>query len=98
MVGLFSGLFFKKKSSIIANATGWDKEEFVVDVRGQTCPGYMLAINKAIDSVGKGTSCRLLISYPPCGEDIESCCRQRKLEFISFDNPEPGLFIIKIKK
>ena len=97
MFGFISVFNKGKRKSIDSGQTRWVEDEFEIDVRGQTCAGYMLAVNKAIASVNKNTVCRLLISYPPCGEDIESYCRQKKLEYISFDNPEAGLYIIKIR-
>jgi len=40
----------------------------IIDVRGQTCPGYLLAINKAVERLEPDTAAKLLITYPPCGK------------------------------
>jgi len=48
-----------------------------VDVRGQTCPGYLLSINKAMDSLEPGTKAFLLTSYAPCGDDVKAWCSER---------------------
>ena len=51
--------------------------EKVVDVRGQTCPGYLLAINRAMDSFPPGTPVRLWITYPACGDDVQAWANSR---------------------
>lgn len=48
-----------------------------IDVRGQTCPGYLLAINKAMDTLDKGKKAFLLTSYAPCGDDVKAWCKER---------------------
>ncbi|MDH5370300.1 MAG: sulfurtransferase TusA family protein [Gammaproteobacteria bacterium] len=68
-----------------------------IDVRGQTCPGYLLAINKAVETLDKGTTAKLLITYPPCGEDVKAWCRERKIEYIGLIQEE-GMWVINIKK
>lgn len=65
--------------------------------RGQICPGYLLAINKAVAQLAPGTPARLLISYPPCGEDVVHWCREREIEYLGTSS-ENGLWTIRIRK
>ncbi len=48
-----------------------------IDVTGQTRPGYLLAINKAVDALEAGMKAKLLITYAPYGEDIKAWCRKK---------------------
>ncbi|MDH5656316.1 MAG: sulfurtransferase TusA family protein [Spirochaetia bacterium] len=57
--------------------------ELVIDVSGQTCPGYLLAINKALTGIEKGTPICVVSSYPPCGEDVKSYCDQKGFKYRS---------------
>jgi len=68
-----------------------------IDVRGQTCPGYLLAINKAVETLGKGTKARLLITYPPCGEDVKAWCREKEIEYQGLTEGG-GMWMINIRK
>lgn len=54
----------------------------VIDVRGQTCPGYLLSINKAVEKLENGMSAKLLITYPPCGNDVKAWCKEKNHEYI----------------
>jgi TusA-related sulfurtransferase len=49
----------------------------VVNVEGQTCPGYLLSINRAVDPLPKGTPVTITTSYAPCGADVEAWCREK---------------------
>ena len=93
--------FFKKyktesgiKASIVLEKNGI----VVVNVENQTCPGYLLSINKAIDKFPKGTNFKLKITYPPCGEDVESYCRQKNIEFLGMETNNEGIYLIQIRK
>lgn len=68
-----------------------------IDVRGQTCPGYLLAINKAVDALDSGTNAKLLTTYPPCGEDVKAWCKEKGMEYRGLMQSE-GMWIINIKK
>lgn len=48
-----------------------------IDVRGQTCPGYLLSINKAMDSLENGKKAFLITTYAPCGDDVKAWCNER---------------------
>ncbi|MGM0413294.1 MAG: sulfurtransferase TusA family protein [Pseudomonadota bacterium] len=61
-----------------------------IDVRGQTCPGYLLAINRAMDSLEAGTAATLLVDYPPCGEDIQAWCSARGYRFEGVEGDASG--------
>lgn len=92
-------LFGKKehKNTIQAKSVEIIDGFVTIDVRGQTCPGYLLAINKEIDKVEKGTDARLLITYPPCHEDILAWCKERHYEFKDIIERD-GSWIVTIKK
>lgn len=66
-------------------------------MRGQTCPGYLLSINQAVDRLPSSTEARLLISYPPCGDDVQHWCREREIAFLGLEQKD-GLWTIAIRK
>jgi TusA-related sulfurtransferase len=86
-----------KESSIQASSVKIVDGITEIDVRGQTCPGYLLAINNALDVLECGTEAKLLITYPPCGEDVKAWCKEKKIEYLGLSQEE-GLWIINIKK
>ena len=53
-----------------------------IDVRGQTCPGYLLAINQTMDQLEPGIKAQLLIDYPPCADDVRAWCDSRGYNFL----------------
>jgi TusA-related sulfurtransferase len=69
------------ETGIRAEVTPAPDGTVTIDVRGQTCPGYLLAINRAMDGLETGTEARLLVDYPPCGEDIQAWCQARGYRF-----------------
>jgi len=87
----------KQHSSIEANSIEIDNGIAIIDVRGQTCPGYLLAINKAVAGLAPGMSARLLISYPPCGEDVKAWARERHIEYTGIEYKN-AMWIISIRK
>lgn len=68
-----------------------------IDVRGQTCPGYLLAINKAVDKLADGMQAKLLITYPPCADDVKAWCKEKNVEYLDLRQGE-NMWIISIKK
>ncbi len=86
-----------KRSSIHADVSFDDEGTALVDVRGQTCPGYLLAINNAVEPLPAGTAVRLIISYPPCGDDVHAWCKEKGLTFGGIE-PNEGLWHIHLKK
>jgi len=90
--------FSRKESGLTARIEEETDGTVVVNVQNQTCPGYLLSINKAIEKYPKGTNFTLKITYPPCGEDVESYCRQKNLEFLGMETNSEGIFIIRIRK
>ena len=90
---------FKKKSvqSSIQAKVSFEGDVALVDVRGQTCPGYLLAINKAVDELKVGTRIKLIITYPPCGDDVKAWAKERKIKYLGIE-PSPGKWIIDIQK
>lgn len=85
------------KPEIKANSISIVDGETVVDVRGQTCPGYLLAINKAVEPLTTGTPVRILLTYPPGGEDVNAWCREKDVEFIGVTQ-ENDMWVIQLKK
>jgi TusA-related sulfurtransferase len=55
--------------------------EWIVDVRGQTCPGYLLEINRHVSALDAGQAVILRVSYPPCGEDVRAWCERKEYAF-----------------
>lgn len=87
----------KEKAEIVANSVEIDNGVATIDVRGQTCPGYLLAINKAVDALPADTrAAKLLISYPPCGEDVAAWCKARHIEYAGISQGE-GVWLIEIR-
>ena len=70
--------------------------EWIVDVRGQTCPGYLLEIDRAVARIGPGARIHLLISYPPCGDDVRVWCEQKGHVLHGLELAEAGHFDIGI--
>ena len=68
-----------------------------IDVRGQTCPGYLLAINKAVSDLPTGTAAKLMITYPPCGEDVKAWAKERNIEYQGMEQ-EKDMWVIHIRK
>jgi len=65
-----------------------------IDVRGQTCPGYLLAINRAMEELEPGTTARLLVDYPPGGADVRAWCERRGYRFEGTTAGEGGWAIL----
>jgi TusA-related sulfurtransferase len=87
----------KEESQIQANSVVKEDGVTIIDVRGQTCPGYLLAINKAVEALSLGTTARLLISYPPCGDDVGAWCKARQIEYLGISQAN-GVWEIEIRK
>ena len=80
-----------------ANSVEFVDGQAVIDVRGQTCPGYLLTINKEVDKLEQGIIARLLITYPPCDADVKAWCRERDIEYLDMVKTE-GIWTIRIRK
>jgi len=81
--------------SVRANRV-WEAEgEVFVDVRGQTCPGYLLAINHAVDPLAPGTPVCLQITYPPCADDVRAWAASRGHQLLGMDSTDT-LFEIRL--
>ncbi|MFB6259535.1 MAG: sulfurtransferase TusA family protein, partial [Thiohalorhabdaceae bacterium] len=67
-----------------------------IDARGQTCPGYLLAINRAMDELEPGTTARLLVDYPPAEEDVRAWCEHRGYMFEGITGGQGGwTFVVR---
>lgn len=87
----------KKPSQIVPRSVFVEDGVAFIDVRGQTCPGYLLAINKAVEALPPGTTARLLISYPPCGDDVGAWCKARSIQYLGLSRSD-GMWVIEIHK
>ena len=87
----------KIKRRIEANSVVFHENHVDIDVRGQTCPGYLLAINKVVDTLEKGTKAHLLITYPPCGDDVKAWCKERDIEYLGIFQQD-AMWVIHIQK
>lgn len=83
-------------SGIRAKQVSMTDGEAVIDVRGQTCPGYLLAINRAVDALPPGTPARLLITYPPCGDDVRAWCKARGIALLGLE-ARPDMTVVRIR-
>lgn len=84
-------------NTIHAAVTREEDGTTAIDVRGQTCPGYLLAINRAMDELEPGTTARLLVDYPPGGEDIRAWCAHRGYRFQGLSREGDGWGIVVSK-
>lgn len=93
------GLLFKRtmEKTIKANSVVMEDGVSTIDVLGQTCPGYLLAINQALEALPPGITARLLSSYPPCGDDLAAYCRLKGYEYAGV-TPADGMWVIEVKK
>lgn len=87
----------KQPTEIAANSVVTEEGITTIGVQGQTCPGYLLTINKATDALPEGTNARLLISYPLSGEDVAAWCHSRNIEYPGTTQSD-GLWIVRIRK
>ncbi len=87
----------KTKQAGIRATVSFDDGVANIDVRGQTCPGYLLAINRAVDELAPGTHARLLITYPPCGDDVHAWSKERNIIYHGITQ-EQGMWVIRIEK
>ncbi len=87
----------RETRGINANSVVVENGLATIDVRGQTCPGYLLAINKAVEALPAGTPARLLISYPPCGDDVAAWCDARQIAYLGISRSD-GMWVVEIRK
>ncbi|EEZ79922.1 MAG: sulfurtransferase TusA family protein [Candidatus Thioglobus sp.] len=83
------------KTNLVQNAksgiralVSFDNDIAIIDVRGQTCPGYLLAINKAVDELNPKTKAKLLMTYPPCIEDVKAWCNSKGIDYLSLEKSD----------
>jgi TusA-related sulfurtransferase len=100
-MGIFSRLFSrsgKDDYKTILSKTSVDENGVAtIDVRGQTCPGYLLSINKEVEKLECGTDARLLITYPPCGNDIKAWASEKNVTFKDLQQ-QTDMWIVNIRK
>ena len=86
-----SGVERSPRTVVRREGDGW-----IIDVRGQTCPGYLLEIDRAVAEIGAGQDIRLLISYPPCGDDVRVWCEQKGHALHGIERAPEGHFSISV--
>jgi len=94
------GLFRRRQErepTIHAEVSQLPGGETAIDVRGQTCPGYLLAINRAMEDLTQGTEAHLLVDYPPCGDDVRAWTAEKGYAFLGFSH-EDGTWHIRVRK
>ncbi len=75
----------------------WRDDEVIIDVSGQTCPGYLLAINSAVEPLPPGTRIKLLITYPPCSDDVGAWCKAKGIQLLDVVNGD-SKWVISLRK
>ncbi len=78
---LVSPFAARKRKEVRSVRRRLEDGSWIVDVRGQTCPGYLLDINRHVTAIGPGARIRLLVDYPPCGEDVRAWCAEKGYAF-----------------
>jgi TusA-related sulfurtransferase len=100
-MGIFSRFFSSSDNdgykTILSKTTVDENGLVTIDVRGQTCPGYLLSINLAVEKLQTGTGARLLITYPPCGDDIKAWAKEKNVTFLDLQQQE-DMWIVHIRK
>jgi TusA-related sulfurtransferase len=78
----------KNVKSGIKALVSFDNDIAIIDVRGQTCPGYLLAINKAVNELNPNTKAKLLMTYPPCIADVKAWCSSKGIDYLSLEKTD----------
>lgn len=68
--------------TIGAIVTKVNDSQYHTDVRGPTCPGYLLSINREVDKLDKNSKITLLASYFPCESDVKIWCNSKGYTFL----------------
>ncbi|MHB1528203.1 MAG: sulfurtransferase TusA family protein [Acidiferrobacteraceae bacterium] len=63
----------------------------------QAQPRIHLAISKAFDALDAGTTARLVTTYSPCGDDVETYCKARGFEYLGASESQ-GAWVIRMRK
>lgn len=72
-------------------------ESVELDVRGQQCPGPIVAINSAVARIAPGRMLSVLATDPGFVADVPAWCRQSGHELVEI-RPDNGHFIARIRK
>ena len=78
----------KNVKSGIKALVSFDNDIAIIDVRGQTCPGYLLAINKAVNELNPNTKAKLLMTYRPCIADVKAWCSSKGIDYLSLEKTD----------
>ena len=71
--------------------------EKVVDARGTSCPGPILAAKKGIPSVSVGGIMEVMATYSGTQKDIPAWCKKMGHEYLGIIE-EPGFMKLYVKK
>ena len=71
--------------------------EKVVDARGTSCPGPILAAKKGIPSVSVGGIMEVMATDSGTQKDIPACCKKMGHEYLGIIE-EPGFMKLYVKK
>ncbi len=95
--GRWFGKDLDNYQTLTSNVSYDESGTALIDVRGQTCPGYLLSINLAVNKLPVGSQAKLLITYPPCGEDVKAWARERSIT-VQDVRQEADRWVVTIRK
>ncbi len=78
----------------------YDDDVAIIDVRGRTCPGYLLAINKVVGELNPKNKAKLLMTYLPCIEDVKAWCKGKGkgIDYLSLEKKTEKAWVALIQK
>lgn len=68
-----------------------------IDVRGQSCPNYLISIDRAFASLPPGIEVKLFLTYGPGDQDVRMWCKTKKINILSMEE-EKGTWTFLLKK
>ena len=81
----------------MATSTISEKDGMVhIDVKGQSCPNYLVSIQRAVQSLPPSTEARLFVTYGPGNGDVRVWCEARKIKILAMEESN-GIWSIVIK-
>lgn len=81
IISIFSSKQTQKTIGAVVRKT--NTKEYEIDVRGQTCPGYLLSIDREVSKLKKSDNVFLLVSYLPCEDDVKVWCEEKGHKYVS---------------
>lgn len=68
-----------------------------IDVKGQSCPNYLVSIQRAFESLPPGKEVKLFLTYGPGDGDVRAWCEARKILILGMEENN-GTWAILLKK